>query len=311
MRVVFMGTPEFSVPCLERLIADGCEVVGVFTQPDKPKGRGKQLAAPPVKETALQHGIPVFQPRSMRDGEALGILQQLSPDVVIVTAFGKILPQEILSFPRFGCINIHASLLPRYRGAAPIQWCVLNGETVSGVTSMQMDAGLDTGDMLLRAETPIDENMTAGELHDKLSVLGAEVLSETLTALKEGTLRPLKQDDAQSCYAPMLTKELCPLDFTWTARQVHDRVRGLYPWPIATVTVDGNLLKIHKSRLCADKGGQPGEVMDSGKRLVVSCADGHCVELCTVQAQGKKAMAAADFLRGHPIEKGTILLEKE
>ena len=307
MRVVFMGTPAFSVPCLERLIADGYDVAGVFTQPDKPKGRGKQLALPPVKETAIRHGIPVFQPRSMRDGEALGILQTLKPDVVVVTAFGKILPPEILTFPKYGCINIHASLLPRYRGAAPIQWCVLNGETVTGVTSMQMDAGLDTGDMLLRAETPIGENMTAGELHDVLSALGAEVLSETMTALENGTLSPQKQDDSLSEYAPMLTKALCPLDFTKTAKQVHDRVRGLYPWPIATLTVDGKVLKVHESVLCGDAGGKCGEVIESGKRLVISCGDGKCVELRTVQAEGKKAMAAADFLRGNPIPKGTIL----
>ena len=307
MRVVFMGTPEFSVPCLERLIADGYDVVGVFTQPDKPKGRGNVLTPPPVKETAVSHGIPVFQPRSMRSGEALGILERLQPDVVVVTAFGKILPPEILEFPKYGCINIHASLLPRYRGAAPIQWCVLNGETVSGVTSMQMDAGLDTGDMLLRAETPIGENMTAGELHDVLSMLGADVLSRTLSALQSGTLVPQKQDDAQSNYAPMLSKELCPLDFTQSAHQVHDRIRGLYPWPIATLTAGGKTLKVHQSALCGDAGGKPGEVMESGKRFVVSCGDGRCVELLTVQAQGKKAMCAADYLRGNPIETGTIL----
>lgn len=307
MRVVFMGTPAFSVPSLARLLEDGYDVVGVFTQPDKPKGRGKQLAAPPVKEEALAHGVPVFQPRSMRDGEALAILQKLQPDVVVVTAFGKILPKEILSFPRFGCINIHASLLPRYRGAAPIQWCVLNGETVSGVTSMQMDVGLDTGDMLLRAEMPIGENMTSGELHDALSVLGADVLSRTMAALCAGTLQPQKQDDAASNYAPMLTKDLCPIDFAKSARQVHDQIRGLNPWPTASTTVGGSVLKVHQSTLCADSAGKPGEVMCSGKRFVVSCGDGRCVELLNVQAQGKKAMAAADYLRGNPVEKGTIL----
>ena len=307
MRVVFMGTPAFSVPCLERLVSDGYDVAGVFTQPDKPKGRGKQLAAPPVKEAAQRYGIPIYQPRSMRDGEALAVLQTLQPDVAVVTAFGKILPPEILALPRYGCINIHASLLPRYRGAAPIQWCVLNGETVTGVTSMQMDAGLDTGDMLLRAELPIGENMTAGELHDALSALGADVLSRTMAALCAGTLTPQKQDDAQSNYAPMLTKELCPLDFSQTAKQVHDRIRGLYPWPMATLTVGGKTLKVHDSVLCGDAGGCAGEVMDSVGRLVVSCGDGRCVELRAVQAEGKKAMPAADFLRGHPIEKGTVL----
>lgn len=307
MRIVFMGTPEFSVPCLARLLTDGHDVAGVFTQPDKPKGRGKQLAAPPVKTFALEHGIPVFQPRTMRDGEAVRILSQLMPELIVVTAFGKILPAEVLDFPQYGCINIHASLLPRYRGAAPIQWAVLNGETVTGVTSMQMDVGLDTGDMLLRRETPIGENMTAGELHDVLSELGADVLSDTLTALQAGTLHPEKQDDALSNYAPMLTKELSALDFTLPAQQVHDRIRGLSPWPTATLRIGDKTLKVHRSVLCGDAGGQAGEVIESGRRFVVSCGDGRCVELLTVQAEGKKAMAAADYLRGNPLRAGTIL----
>jgi methionyl-tRNA formyltransferase len=307
MRIVFMGTPEFSVPCLARLLTDGHDVAGVFTQPDKPKGRGKQLAPPPVKVFALEHDVPVFQPRTMRDGEAVRILTQLQPELIVVTAFGKILPAEVLDFPKYGCINIHASLLPRYRGAAPIQWAVLNGETVTGVTSMQMDVGLDTGDMLLRRETPIGENMTAGELHDVLSELGADVLRETLTALQNGTLRPEKQDDAKSNYAPMLTKELSALDFTLPAQKVHDRIRGLSPWPTATLKIGEKTLKVHRSVLCPDAGGQAGEVMQSAKRFVVSCGDGKCVELLTVQAEGKKAMAAADYLRGNPLAKGTIL----
>ena len=307
MRVVFMGTPEFSVPCLARLLADGHDVAGVFTQPDKPKGRGKQLSAPPVKVFALEHDIPVFQPRTMRDGEAVRILGELQPELIVVTAFGKILPAEVLDFPKYGCINIHASLLPRYRGAAPIQWAVLNGETVTGVTSMQMDVGLDTGDMLLRRETPIGGNMTAGELHDVLSELGADVLSETLTALQNGTLCPEKQDDAASNYAPMLTKELSALDFTRPAQEVHNRIRGLSPWPTAALKIGEKTLKVHRSVLCDDAGGQAGEVMESGKRFVVSCGDGRCVELLTVQAEGKKAMAAADYLRGAPLAAGTIL----
>ena len=307
MRVVFMGTPEFSVPCLRRLIEDGHTVAGVFTQPDKPKGRGNVLTPPPVKTFAAEAGIPVFQPRSMRNGEAVEILQGLAPELIVVTAFGKILPPEVLEFPALGCINIHASLLPRYRGAAPIQWCVLNGETESGVTSMQMDAGLDTGDMLLSAKTPIPQDMTSGQLHDVLSELGAQVLSDTLRALEAGTLRPQKQDDSLSNYAPMLTKDLCPLDFTMTAHQVHNRVRGLNPWPLATMQLGDKVLKVHESALCEVRGGKPGEVIESGKRLVVCCGDGQSVELCVVQAQGKKAMAAADFLRGNPIPVGTIL----
>ncbi|MBQ7546425.1 MAG: methionyl-tRNA formyltransferase [Clostridia bacterium] len=307
MRVVFMGTPEFSVPCLARLLEDGHEVVGVFTQPDKPKGRGKQMQAPPVKVFSEAHGLPVFQPRSMRDGEALRILTQLQPQVTVVTAFGKILPQDVLDVPQYGSINIHASLLPRYRGAAPIQWAVLSGEATSGVTSMQMDAGLDTGDMLLRAETPIGENMTAGELHDVLSELGAQVLSRTLDALQSGSLHPEKQDDALSNYAPMLTKALSPIDFTKPAAEVHNHIRGLSPWPAATLRADGKTLKVYRSVRCADRGGEPGEVICSGKRLVVSCGDGQCVELLTVQAEGKKAMCAADYLRGNPLAEGMLL----
>lgn len=307
MRVVFMGTPEFSVPCLRRLLADGHDVAGVFTQPDKPKGRGNVLTPPPVKVTAMEANVPVFQPKSMRDGEALEILRGLQPELIVVTAFGRILPKEILDFPEYGCINIHASLLPRYRGAAPIQWCVLNGETESGVTSMQMDVGLDTGDMLLQAKVPIGENMTSGELNDLLSDLGAQTMSETLDLLVKGELHPQKQDDSLSNYAPMLTKELCPLDFSLTAREIHNRIRGLNPWPLATIQVGEKTLKVHASVLCTDAGGAAGQVMESGKRLVVSCGDGKCVELLTVQAQGKKAMPAADYLRGNPLQVGTIL----
>ena len=307
MRVVFMGTPEFSVPCLARLLTDGYEVVGVFTQPDKPKGRGNKMTPSAVKAFALEHGVPVFQPRSMRDGEAMQILRRLLPELVVVTAFGMILPQEVLDFPKFGCINIHASLLPRYRGAAPIQWAVLNGEPVSGVTSMQMDVGLDTGDMLLQRETAIDEDMTAGELHDVLSALGAEVLSETLAALQSGKLHPEKQDDTLSNYAPKLTKEMSRIDFTKPAAEVHNHIRGLSPWPAANLQAGGKTLKVHRSARCTDAGGKAGEVMESGSRLVVSCGDGQCVELLIVQAEGKRAMAAADYLRGNPLEKGTIL----
>lgn len=306
MRVVFMGTPDFAVPCLERLYADGHEVVGVFTQPDKPKGRGNRMTPPPVKEKAMEYGIPVFQPRSMRDGEAMEILETLQPELCVVTAFGKILPKEVLEFPKYGCINMHASLLPRYRGAAPIQWCILNGEKTTGVTSMQMDVGLDTGDMLLRSEIEIGENETAGELHDRLSALGAELLSRTIDALLKGELHPEKQKDEKSNYASMLTKDLSPIDFSKPAQTVHNQIRGLSPWPSAEMTLCGKHLKVHASVLCEDKAGAPGEVVESGKRLVISCGDGKCVEILTVQAQGKKAMPVADYLRGNPVEKGSI-----
>lgn len=304
MNIVFMGTPDFSVPCLKRLIDDGHNVQAVFTQPDRPKGRGNHLAPPPVKELALQHGIPVYQPEKLRKSDALEVLKEISPQLIIVVAYGQILPQSIIELPQYGCINIHASLLPRYRGAAPIQWCVLNGEKKSGVTSMQMDAGLDTGDMLLSAECEIGENDTAEDLHDRLSVLGAEVMSKTIDLLERGELNPVKQDDSLSNYAPMLTKELCPIDWTESARQVHNKVRGLYSWPCATAELDGRTIKIHKTRLCGKVHGKAGQVVESGKKLIVACGDGQGVEIVTLQAQGKKAMSAQDYMRGNPIEKG-------
>lgn len=307
MNIVFMGTPEFAVPCLKALIGTKHTVSGVFTQPDKPKGRGYTLTPPPVKAAALEAEIPVYQPVKMRDGEALGILRTLAPDLIVVTAYGKILPKEILELPRFGCINIHASLLPRYRGAAPIQWSVLHGEPVTGVTSMQMAQGLDTGDMLLKKETPIGENETAGELHDRLSVIGAEVLLETLDALEAGTLVPQKQDDARSTYASMLTKDLCPMDWSRPAQELHNQVRGLSPWPVALTTLNGRRLKVHRTKLTGlQKSGVPGEVASS-EPLTVVCGDGACLELVEVQAEGKKRMKAEDFLRGCPVKAGTVL----
>ncbi len=309
MRIVFMGTPEFSVPCLERLISDGEQVVGVFTQPDKPKGRGYEMSFSPVKECALKYGIPVFQPKSMRDGEALKILEELKPDLNIVVAFGKILPAEILYYPTYNSINIHASLLPTYRGSAPIQWVILNGEEKSGVTSMLMDEGIDTGDMLIKREVDIGPDMTAGELHDRLSVMGAEVLSDTVKAIKSGELRPVKQDDSLSNYAPMLSKELCPIDFTKSAVEVHNQIRGLSPWPVATAVIDGKLYKIHQSKLSDVNCGncRAGQVVANNSVLTVACGDGKCIDILSIQAQGKKKMPVKDFLLGHKIGVGTVL----
>ena len=304
MRIVFMGTPEFAVPCLERLVSDGHEVVGVFTQPDKPKGRGHKMQFPPVKEKAIEHNIPVFQPVKMKDGTAYGILKELNPELIIVVAYGKIIPQDILDLPKFGCVNIHASLLPRYRGAAPIQWCVLNGEKKSGVTSMQMDAGLDTGDMLIKAETEIDENMTAGELHDRLSMLGAKVMSETINKIIDGTLVRTKQDDTLSNYAPMLSKELCLINWSDSAEKIHNQVRGLSPWPIATSMLNGEIYKLHKTVKAGKTNGEPGEITSLDKGITVACGDGNGIRIVTIQAPGKKAMNCEDFLRGHKIEVG-------
>lgn len=307
MDIVFMGTPEFAVPCLERLISDGHNVKGVFTQPDKPKGRGHKMQFPPVKECAVDAGIPVYQPLKMKDGEAISILENLNPELIIVVAYGKILPKEILDFPKYGCINMHASILPRYRGAAPIQWSVLNGEKISGVTAMQMDVGLDTGDMLLTKTVEIDENETAGELHDKLSVLGADVMSETIDLLLKGELKPEKQNDSDSNYAPMLSKDLCPIDWNESAQKVHNKVRGLSPWPVATAELGEKTIKIHKTAVSGRCNATPGEVVVSDKKLVVACGESTSVEIIVLQTEGKKAMNASDFLRGNPIEKGIIL----
>ncbi len=304
MRIVFMGTPEFAVPCLQKLIDCGHDVSGVFTQPDKPQGRKMIMTPPPVKELALANGIKVYQPVKMKDGTALEMLKEADPELCIVVAYGKILPKEILEYPKYGCINIHASLLPKLRGAAPIQWSVINGFDKTGVTSMQMDEGLDTGDMLIKGVLEIGENETAGELHDRLSVLGADVLEKTINALIKGELKPQKQNHDEFTYASMLSKELSPIDWAMTAQQVHNKIRGLSPWPSANTKFGGKTVKIHKTVLSDLKGYAAGEIVEAGKRLVVSCGDGNCVEILNLQAEGKKAMSAADFLRGNPLNVG-------
>ncbi len=305
MRIVFMGTPDFAVPCLQRLIADGEEVVGVFTQPDKPKGRGYTLCPPPVKEEALKHNIPVFQPKSMKDGEAEAVLKDLKPDLNIVVAYGKILPKEILYLPKHHSINIHASLLPRYRGAAPIQRCILEGETKTGVTSMLMNEGLDTGDMLIQKEMEIPMDMNGGELHDALSELGAEVMSETIAALKAGTLTATPQT-GESNYAAMLSKELCPVDFHKTALEVHNQIRGLSPWPTATTVFMGKKMKLHKAELGSASNQPVGSVLADKDKIEIVCGDGRTVSILELQQEGKKRMTAKDFLVGHKIPKGVL-----
>ncbi len=305
-----MGTPDFAVPCLKALVNSEHQVVGVFTQPDKPKGRGYELAPPAVKVCALENNLEVFQPKSMRDGTALEIINSLNADLIVVVAFGKILPKEILESVKHGCINIHASLLPVLRGAAPIQWSILNGDTVTGVTAQQMDVGIDTGDILMTQEFVIPENMNAGELFDTLSEMGADVLMDTIKAVENGTLNPVKQDESKSTYASMLSKELCPVDFTKSAQTVHNQIRGLYPWPVATTKIDGKTYKIHKSqKLTENFSGNAGQVVDNNNRLVCMCGDGNCIEILEIQAEGKRKMDAASFLRGKKIEIGTILGE--
>lgn len=306
MKVVFMGTPDFAVPCLERLLTEGHEVSLVVTRADQPKGRGHKMTPPPVKECALSHGIPVLQPATLKDDAVFARLKAEEADVFVVVAYGRILPQRVLDLPRHGCINVHASLLPKYRGAAPIQWAVLNGEEESGVTSMLMDAGLDTGDMLLSATVPITADMTGGELHDTLSVLGADVLAKTLVELEKGTLVPQKQGETTTPYAAMLDKSLCPLDFTKPAQVLHDQVRGLNPWPSAHCRCEGKLLKVHKTAV-GEKANAPIGTVVKLNPLTVACGDNTSLILLEIQAEGAKRMAASDFLRGHPLAEGTVL----
>ena len=305
MKIVFMGTPDFAVPPLQALLRADHEIIGVFTQPDKPKGRGYQLASPPVKELALKHGIPVYQPKTLRDGEALSLLRELAPELVVVVAYGKILPKELLELPRYGCVNVHASLLPKYRGAGPIQWSVLNGETETGVTTMYMAEGLDTGDMILKQSLRILPDETADELHDRLSLLGAQVLLETVRLIGEGKAPRTPQDDSLSCYAPMLSKELSLIDFSKPAQEIHNQIRGLSSWPAAYLMLGGKRLKVYRSRL-AELTGKPGVLLDS-KRLIVGCGDGRSVELLEVQPDGGKRMAGSDFLRGRQLAIDTEL----
>lgn len=306
MRIVFMGTPDFAVPCLQALIDDGHDVCAVFTQPDKPKGRHGVLSAPPVKELALKYDIPVYQPDSLKNDEIKSFFASLGADLALVVAYGKILPEEFLNAPKYGCINMHASLLPKLRGAAPIQWSIINGEKRSGVTAMQMDKGLDTGDILLSESVEIRDDETAQELHDELSVLGAQVMRKTLLMLQKGVLLPIRQDDSQSTYAPILTKELSAIDWQKSALQIHNQIRGLYPWPGASAVLNGKTLKIHSAKLLGKTEGEPGEVVFNDRRLCVACGDGNAVELLVIQAPGKKAMPVTDYLRGNPVVLGTI-----
>lgn len=306
MNIVFMGTPDFAVPCLQKLLDAGYPVTGVFTQPDKPKGRGYKLVPPPVKELAVAHQIPVFQPTSLRNDESFEMIKNCAPDLIVVVAYGKILPKRVLELPRYGCINVHASLLPKYRGAGPIQWAILNGESETGITTMFMGEGLDTGDMLEQVKTPIGENETADELYTRLSKMGAETLLVTLQKLEADALLRTPQDDSLSCYAPILDKSLCPLDFNKTAREIHNQIRGLSSWPAATTTYKGKRLKVYESRLVT-QSGEPGEILDS-KRFIVACKEG-AVELVSVQYEGGRRMAGDVFLRGRPPVPGEKLGE--
>lgn len=305
MRIVFMGTPDFAVPSLQALIDAGHDVCAVYTQPDKPQGRKQILTAPPVKTLALEHDIPVFQPNTLKNEDEQARLRELAPEVIIVVAYGKLLPKAVLDIPPHGCINVHGSLLPRWRGAAPIQWAVIAGDEMAGVTTMQMAEGLDTGDMLLTYETKVGEKETAGELFDRLAQSGAELLTQTLVKLDEITPRP--QDDAQSCYAHMLDKQIAVIDWSKSAHEIDCLIRGLNPWPIALTTLSGDRLKVFAAEK-ANGRGEPGTVLeaDPKKGLTVACGEG-ALKLTEIQLVGGKRMKVNDFLRGHAIEVGTKL----
>ena len=305
MRILFMGTPDFAVASLKRLVEDGHELCGVFTQPDKPKNRGHKVTPSPVKEYALSQGLEVYQPLKMRDGEAFSIVEKLAPELIVVAAYGKILPDDILNLPQYGSINVHSSLLPKYRGAAPINWAILDGETETGVSIMYMAKELDAGDVILQKTTPIDPREDALTLTMRLAELGAEALSETVEALKNGTAVRTPQDHSKMTYASMLTKDMSPVDWTRSAHAISCQIRGLIPWPCATTDViSGEPMKLYAAEETgADTSAQPGTIVAAGKAGIdIACGDGKVLRLTEIQAQGGKRMTAAAYLLGHPIE---------
>ncbi len=303
MRILFMGTPDFAVASLKRLVEDGHDVCGVFTQPDKPKNRGHKMAFSPVKEYALTVGIPVYQPVKLRDGEALRLVEELAPELIVVAAYGRILPEDILNTPPYGSINVHSSILPKYRGAAPINWAILNGDSVTGVTIMYMAKELDAGDVILCRETAIDPDEDAQMLTARLAALGADALAEAVERLHDGTAVRLPQDHSAYTYAPMLDRSLSPLDFSKSARQLHDQVRGLIPWPCASMTLDGKNVKVYRTAVGGETALAAGKIAEAGKQgLAIACGDGRLLCILELQAEGGKRMAAADYLRGHPVQ---------
>ena len=310
LRIIFMGTPAFACPTLQALLARGDDILAVVTQPDRPKGRGQQLASPPVKVLAETAGLPVMQPLKVRAPEFIDSVRELAPDLIVVIAFGQILPKALLEVPRFGCINIHASLLPRYRGAAPINWCIINGETETGITTMQMDVGLDTGDMLVKKSIAIDPDEDASSLHDRLAALGADTLTETLDLLAKGELVPEAQDNDLTCYAPMLKKEDGAIDWTKDALAIKNLVRGVTPWPGAFTSWEGKTLKVCRGSVAPDTGS-PGEVLRADRLgLEVACGSGSLL-IDELQLEGRKRLPAAEFLAGCKVPAGSLLGKKD
>lgn len=308
MRIVFMGTPDYSVPTISKLLESGHNIAGVFAQPDKPVGRKHVLTPPATKVFAIENDIPVFQPVSLRDPSALDIIKKLDPEIIVVVAYGKILPKEILDYPKYGAINGHASILPEYRGASPIQWAIISGERETGVTVMQMDVGMDTGDILAVSKTEILPDETAGQLFERLSLVTASLIDRTLFDIKHGNISPVKQDDSKATYAPIITKEMAHLDFTVPAEKLCFAVRGYNPWPMTFCNVCGRRLKVISATTAADvKSKAPGTVAVADKRLIIGCGDGTAIEFLTVQPEGGKPMSAAEFLRGNKINVGTVV----
>jgi methionyl-tRNA formyltransferase len=303
MRILFMGTPAFAVASLRRLVEDGHDVCGVFTQPDKPKNRGMKLQFSPVKEYAVEQGIPVYQPLKVKNEETLELVKSLAPELIVVAAYGKILPEELLNFPRYGSINVHSSLLPAYRGAAPINWAILNSEQETGVSIMYMAKALDAGDVIHTVKTAIDPEENALELTERLALLGAQALSETVPMLADGTASRTPQDEQKQTYAPMLSRELSPIDWTQNAQKIHDQVRGLIPWPCAAAELQGRSFKVYRTAMDEATTAAPGTVVFADKRGIgVACGDGRVLRILELQEAGAKRMNAPDYLRGHPMK---------
>lgn len=308
MKVVFMGTPDIAVPCLQKIIDEGHEVIGVVTQPDKPKGRGKKLGMSPVKELALKYDIPVYQPIRARDDEFVQTLKHLNPELIVVVAFGQILPKAILDIPKLGCINVHVSLLPKYRGAAPINWVIINGEQKTGVTTMYMDEGLDTGDMILKSEVDLDDNITAGELHDKMMEIGADTLKQTMDLIEKGCAPREPQNHDEFSYAPIMNKSLGNIKWNNSAKEIHNLVRGVNPWPSAYTIYNGDTMKIWKTEVLGERSDKtPGTILKVDKDGIRISTEDNIILVKEIQMPGKKRVLVSEYIKGNTIESGAIL----
>lgn len=308
MKIVFMGTPEIATGCLQKIIDEKHEVIGVVTQPDKPVGRGKKMGMPPVKELAIKYDIPVYQPVKAREESFVNILRELNPDVIVVVAFGQILPKSILDIPKLGCINVHVSLLPKYRGAAPINWVIINGEEKTGVTTMYMDEGLDTGDMILTSEFDLDDNITAGELHDKMMEIGSETLKDTLNLIEQGTAPRIPQKHDEFTYAPMMNKSLGNIDFSKSAKEIHNLVRGVNPWPSAYTSYNGDTMKVWKTKVLDEKSNDScGKILKVDKEGIRVSTNDNVLLIEEIQMPGKKRVLVSEYIKGNSIETDIVL----